>query len=320
MRAGSLDIDDRQRQQNVRFVRAYEAKTPPSSPSSPSSPSRPRVLVSAFGPFPPHAINASAEVLATLAGVPPHRAELFEAGDERDTPGRHVRVDDVTIGLDDDAPCDLRAVILPVFWDVAPFVLVREIAAFRPDVVLMTGVAGDAQPIHLERGARNVRSSRLDASLRASPRGPALLPGAAVERLVPFPFDEARRAAVQVLDRALAATPTLASVTTTVQVAAPRDDNAYLCNQVTYLVDHALAHGGETLALLRSSDAAEGVSLALPEGLQDVPRAFVHWPSRIGEHRDAGAAMLRALLAVAVASRVSRLSPRATECARPVMR
>ncbi len=287
MRAGSLQVDARQHQAHVAFARDYVA-----TPAPPRS-ARRRVLVSGFGPFPPHAINATTDLVAALADV----AGVAGVAPLRDRDGELV---------------ELRTVVVPVLWDVAPIVLVREIEAFRPDLILMNGIARDEQPIWLERGARNVRSLRDDASGTARPaeRELVVVHEGAPERRLDFPVDDVVAAAAIALEREVVATPALAAVAPSVVAIEPRDDNGFLCNQVTYVVDHALAHGGETLSMLRCG-GDESVLLMLPTGLAHVPRAFVHWPARIGAHVAAGGRILRVMVETALGT---------AECAPALMR
>ncbi|MEO7094260.1 MAG: hypothetical protein ABI175_13475, partial [Polyangiales bacterium] len=96
-------------------------------------PRRKRVLVSGFGRFPQHGINATATLVCRLAGVePPRPASVGGDADAVDDPAAHVLVADFTMTLPRAGLVDARAVVLPVFWDVAAIIALREIDAFDP--------------------------------------------------------------------------------------------------------------------------------------------------------------------------------------------
>jgi len=166
---------------------------------------------------------------------------------------------------------------LPVFWDLASVIALREIDAFAPDVVLMNGIGRDDQPIVLEASASNRASPREDASLRVFGSGHEIVLGG----------DPVRRVSCAAQRVAAAAG---------IEVAEARAANVYLCNQLTYLVDHVMAHPDRTLRLLRAAEDDAGVDVATRD-LRATPRMFVHWPANLGGGRlDAGLDVVRSLL------------------------
>lgn len=254
-RTAVLSGDVAQHAANVAFARAYRGR------SFAGQRSRPRVLVSGFGRFPAHDVNATATLVCALAGVEPPRvpAVALEAG-LVDDPSRHVVVADFVMDLPRAGAVDARAIVLPVFWDVAAVVLLREIDAFQPDVVMMNGIGRDEQPIVLEQGALNRAAAREDGSLRVRSSGDEIVIGGPAVRVLGCAAREVALAAGMELGEA-------------------RADNAYLCNQLAYLVDHAMARPRVPLCVLRRTADDPGLALSLDHDLRTTPRMFVHWPA-----------------------------------------
>ena len=201
----------------------------------------------------------------------PRLPEVPRSAGSVDDPARHVVVADFTMTLPHAGEVDARALVLPVFWDVAAVVALREIDAFAPDVVMMNGIGRDEQPIVLERSALNRAAARDDASLRVRGSGSEIIEnGARVRHLA---------CAAEVISAAAG-----------LEVGAAREDNAYLCNQLTYVVDHVLAHPGRALQLLRRSPDDDGVMLTMTRDFSAIPRFFLHWPASLAGPRLEGAA------------------------------
>ena len=72
-----------------------------------------------------------------------------------------------TIVLAGAGPVDVCAMILPVYWDLAAILVAKEIDAFRPNLVLMNGVAVVA-------AAAKVKPPKASRATRARPKAKAL--------------------------------------------------------------------------------------------------------------------------------------------------
>jgi hypothetical protein len=262
--------------------------------------------VTAFGRFAGHPVNASANIACALLG----KAATFPpppGDDTPDDPATHVQQLSGTIDLPRAGAIDLHVLVLPVMWDLAAMLALFAAARVRPDAMLMNGVAGPRCAIGIESTASNLAAVRDDASGRLRPRVDA--GGGGPVPILPH-VDERRRAltidAARVRRAALAAHAThaatvergqrLDAIAPTVEVLSGRDENVYLCNQIAYLVERALAHPERTLRLLRD-ERDVGVDVAMDPPLARIPRGFVHWPSTlVGAHVAAGAHLLRAML------------------------
>lgn len=111
---------------NEAAARAIEAY----SPVCRASGSGKKVLLTGFRPFAGESRNVSGELVSAMSEG--RQTATLQAG------GRPVQV------------C---FVILSVTWDVAPAIVVKEMTAFKPDLVLMTGASD--KTIRLETFARN---------------------------------------------------------------------------------------------------------------------------------------------------------------------
>ena len=117
----------------------------------------PHVVLSAFGPFPGVPRNATAEIvraIAASAGIalraPSFRAPEFALGRGE-------------LALPSGRACRCSLLILPVVWDAAAALVAKEARASRASLVVMTGVAGPAQPIFVEAVATGARTASRDA-------------------------------------------------------------------------------------------------------------------------------------------------------------
>ncbi len=229
--------------------------------------SSPRVLLTGFGAFPGVARNATGLLVSRLvpglayADAP---GALASARGELRLGRRCVRV---------------TGMVLPVAWEEAGTLVLREIRALRPHVVIMNGVAGPAQPLWIERGAGASRVRKVDA------RGalPAELATPRRTCRVHMPAHALLRAARAAIAREAG---TLGAVMPSARLVAPREDNAYVCNDTTHVVTRGLS----------------------PRRGMGVPRGivwtFLHWPSGLGEqHLPACERVLGAVLAAALPAR-----------------
>jgi len=302
---------------NVRFAESYVARCAPPE-LQPGEERRLRVLVTGFGRFLENRENATGRIVSTL--VPDLVYPLTDppAPGEIDEPAAQLSVALSTIDLPGVGEVDVCAMVLPVFWDLASFLVIQEAQAFQPDLVLMNGIAGGSQPIWMELGSTNAAVALPDGS-------GILLPIAdGTPLLADLPEEEQARGLLMSWDEVRAATEariaTLAEETDAEGVAFgellsgvryagyPRSSNTYLCNNTTFVVSWAMDHPGETFRLLEPSDPREGgptgLDVRLDADLRGVPRDFVHWPSRLsGEHLDRAAQVMGTILDAQLAAR-----------------
>lgn len=295
----------RQFRRNVAFAEGYTSVC--AAPEQGST--RPRVLVTGFGRFMTNRANATGEMVSELLAELTYPLTDPPAPGEVDDPAPQTRVAQGLVTLDGVGQVDVCAMVLPVFWDLSAVLVLAELAAFRPDVVVLNGIAGTRQPLWLELGARNEATASPDGSNVLAPEeGSPLLATAAeadfgLANLLSW--EPVRLAAERALGE-LADTPEegepFGDVLQGVRFAGyPRASNTYLCNNTTYVVGYAMDHPGQVLTLLEPSHPRPGdppgVRVELPAGFEATPRVFVHWPSRLdGAHRSAGVAVLRAML------------------------
>lgn len=296
---------------DVGFATSYVSRC--GKPSA-SAPSRPRVLVTGFGRFLENETNATGQMVSRL--VPGGRYPLTHAPATGavDFPADQVSVTRATITLPKTGEVDVCAVVLPVHWDLAAILTIKEIDAFAPRFVLMNGIAGDVQTVWIELGSVNRGMTLKDGSDLLTPRPPS---GQSFSPLVPSAsaadtkrglllswtaVESAARASIVAHGDDLEAGRTFSSIALGVELGGfPRGGNTYLCNDITYLVNYAMGYPGRTLTLLQASRPLAGkanrVRLALSRDLRSVPRVFMHWPSTLaGRHLDAGADVMKAVI------------------------
>ena len=241
-----------------------------------SAAAEPRVLLSGFAAFPDTPRNATEEMVRGLGiELRAGRAAGFAVGRGR------VRLPSGRFAL-------ASVMVLPVVWDAAAMLVAKEARAFRPTVILMSGVARPVQPLLVERAASPVRAGAGDAwGLRPARRVPF-----AGARPLPLRFEVVEHAAREAIESEVRETPALGEVLLGVAAGQARADNAYVCN--------ATAHGVVTL-LRRSARMLR--SRSVPDGLRAerallgrVDCGFLHWPRDLA--RDHVAACGRVLLGV----------------------
>ncbi len=293
---------------NVSFARRYRARC-----VAGASP-RPRVLVTGFGRFLDNVTNVSGEVVSALVpGTLYPMTERPPVGTV-DDPAPQTAVTQATVTLPGVGAVDVCAMVLPVYWDLAAILALKEAQTFAPDLVVMNGIAGPAQDLWLELGSVNRAMVLRDGSDTLVPRAPT---GRSYARLVPsalesdnlrgmlLSWDDVRAAAEQRIAAAAEVTSdgrALRDVLPGVKFGGfPRDGNTYLCNNISYVVNYAMDHPGRALTLLQASVTRRGVpnrvTVQVDRDLRRVPRVFVHWPSLLaGEQINAGADVLRAMI------------------------
>jgi pyrrolidone-carboxylate peptidase len=287
-----------QHQANLAFARDYQPC------ASVGSRRRKRVLVTGFGRFRDNPVNASGLCVSKLCPDLRYPYTAVPAAGEVDAPEAQTAAALGTISLDGIGEVDVCGMVLPVFWDLAAVLVLTEIAAFEPDLVIMNGIRSPRQPLWLELGAINRAARMEDGStvLRPIDDGVPLVPMASARELTRGNL-ASWRALRRAARTAIALRPALGEVMPGAQLAGfPRATNTYLCNNVAYVVGYLLDHPGETVRLLEASRlhdrGCEGLDLSLDADLSRVPRLFVHWPGAIDEGlAPAGAAVLKAMIA-----------------------
>lgn len=272
---------------------------------------RPRVLITGFGRFLENETNATGELVSSLVGARYPRTSRPIGVDD---PAPQTAVTQRTITVAGVGAVDVCAMVVPVFWDLAAILAIKEIDAFAPDLVVMNGIAGPSQPLYLELGGVNRAMTLEDGSDVLHPQ-PA--DGATFAKLVPSALasDEKRsnllswNAVKSAASRSIAAHRndveggrTFGSILSGVQLAGfPRGGNTYLCNNLAYVVGYAMAYPNRTLTLMQASIPLAGrisrVRVKIARDLRATPRVFMHWPSTLtGAHIPAAADVVRAAI------------------------
>ncbi len=292
---------------NVAFATQYRARCVGGG-------TRPRVLITGFGRFLDNTENATGRLVSTL--VPAARYPLTQPpGDGGvDLPGPQTSVGVSTVRLPTVGEVEVCAMVLPVYWDLAAILALKEIEAFDPDAVVMNGIAGGTQPLWIELGSVNRAMALRDGSDVLVPQPSAgqtyapLVPSASsgdMLRGMLLSWGPVRDAALEAIARRREVMEGGNRFGEVLQGARfggfPRDSNTYLCNNLTYVVNYAMAYPGRTLTLLQASIARRGsinrVTVRVRRDLRAVPRVFVHWPSTLrGRHLEAGGEVLAAML------------------------
>lgn len=292
---------------NVSFVEGYTARCDAGAERV-----RPRVLVTGFGRFLENKENATGRMVSEL--VPGLSYPLTEppALGEVDAPEAQTAVALGVVTLPDVGEVDVCGMVLPVFWDVASILVLKEAALFKPDMILMNGIAGDRQPIWLELGSVNAAVSLPDGSGTLAPveSGSKLVQEAPAEdkaRGLLLSWPEVRagaRAKIAALAEETDGEGTRFGdvVEGALLAGFPRSSNTYLCNNTTYVVNYVLDHPNDTFRLLEASDPREGgpthVDVRLGADLGPIPRVFVHWPRTLaGDHLTRGSQVMASVIA-----------------------
>ncbi|MBL8603502.1 MAG: hypothetical protein JNK72_16375 [Myxococcales bacterium] len=310
---------DRQRELLRRFAMGYRPQCRPELPTGRRR--LRRALVTAFGPYADVRDNASSAIVGMLVPGVAQALPLKPGPGVIEAPDARLAVASETVHLQHFGEARLCAMVLPSYWDLPGDLVLREIEAFQPDVVVMTGVSKRAREIILELGTVN-ESDELDddspAGFRLSPGrslpvldGPGQMQG---ERLpLVLSWSRVRRAmrrAWRAERDALEGPLRFDARVNDVRFGAyPRRLNRYLCNALAHAVNAGLAgqleesHFARTLAALESPRETLGWPLPRVTPRPSLPRVFVHFPSELaGRHREAAEAMLVALLAAQLAA------------------
>jgi hypothetical protein len=207
------------------------------------------------------------------------------------------------------------AMVLPVYWDLAPYLLAEEMRAFQPELVLMNGIAGFRQDTWVELGAVNRAKRLTDGSGISRPHdyGGPLVPDAeesesARPNLASWAaIKDALETTRDTHQEVLRGGTRFGDVVQGALLAGfPRLSNTYLCNNVTYTVGYLMDHHDEEVMLMEASHVRDddggspvdtGLPVTLGVDMSEVPRLFMHWSSNIeGDHIALGADMMRAAI------------------------
>jgi hypothetical protein len=288
---------------DVSFAKSYTARCKPSS-------TRKRVLVTGFGRFMSNTTNASGEIVAKLVpGLTYPMTEPPPAG-QVDDPAPQTAVALGTLKLPHAGEVDVCGMVLPVAWDLSAILALKEIESFRPDMVMMNGIAGSTQPIWLELGSVNRAMSAPDGSgtLEAAVEGSPLVksaPASETRRGLRLSWSAVRAAADEAIDAHHADVVNGQAfgdvLTGTAYAGFPRESNTYLCNNLTFVVGYLMDHRNVGVKLLSPSQkkkgAPTGVTVRLTHDESKVPRVFVHWPSSLSDgHLDIAADVMASMI------------------------
>lgn len=291
---------------NVAFARAYTPRCALPDDGAP------RVLVTGYGRFHSITTNATGKIVSALVPSARYPETRPAPAGQVEPPEEQLSVGVATLDLEGVGRVHVCGMILPVYWDLAAVLAAKEIAAIRPQMVIMNGVASSAQPLWLELGAVNkaVGDDSSGLSPVADRSGYAKIisnaPPSEESRGNLLAWERVRRAVDEARARHSAEVEGGASFGSILQEGAlyarfPRT-NTYLCNNITYVTGYLMDHGDRTVRLLQASARVSGkpndVRVTLGADLSRVPRVFFHWPSGLAtRHHAAGADVLRAAIA-----------------------
>ncbi|MCU0656681.1 MAG: hypothetical protein MUF64_15935 [Polyangiaceae bacterium] len=292
-----------QYQASLKFALGYKARCPATS-------GRPRVIVSGYGRFMSNRSNATGKMIQKLIPEALYPETDPPAPGEVDDPAPQTSVALGTLDLPGAGKVDVCAMILPVFWDLASILVLKEIQAFRPDLVLMNGIAGPAQPLWLELGSVNKAMNAPDGSnLLAPVEGSPLIPKASAAdqaRGLRMSWDAVKLAAEGAIavesDTQDEQGNALQDILSGAKFAGfPRPSNTYLCNNVAYTVNYLMGYPGRSVKLMQASQPRPGqpssISVKLTRDHRLTPRDFIHWPGSLSDRNlDAAARVLAAII------------------------
>jgi pyrrolidone-carboxylate peptidase len=298
---------------NVAFAHNYRSRCDLAAPGM-------RVLVTGYGRFQGNLDNATGRIVEALVGAP-YPSTQAPAFGLVDPPAQQTSVRTKTVSRRGVGPVSICGMILPVYWDLAPILLAREIEAFRPDFVVMNGVATGRLhlPMRVELGSTNIATTDApdgSGNLRAFDEG------AKVEtKVIPEgPKTIASLLAWERVRSALAAgvrkRAGLASNVTGVDFGGyPSSWLTYLCNNLIYVTNYLMDQPSLSVSLLhpavKRSALDVGVSVSLSDDYRSTPRVFIHWPDLPREnHADAAFALLEGIDAQLVSLRLGETPTR----------
>ncbi|MGH7280274.1 MAG: hypothetical protein ACRELY_02020 [Polyangiaceae bacterium] len=298
---------------NVAFALGYK-------PHCTQKSNRPRVIVTGFGRFLENADNATGRIVSAL--VPAAKYPETTApppgpdGWSVDPPAPQTSVAIGTVTLPNVGEVDVCAMIVPVYWDLSSILIAKEIDAFKPQMVLMNGIAGDSQDLWIELGSVNLAMTLQDGSDVLTPVPPAGQTQAPIvasaskadrARGLLMSWDNVKSAAKQAISAQADVTANgerFGDLVPGVLLGGfPRSSNTYLCNNTTYLINYLMGYPGRTVTLLKASKAVRGkpnyVKTSITDDARKVPRTFMHWAAKITDDKSfatAGAEIVKAVI------------------------
>ncbi|MBK6698056.1 MAG: hypothetical protein IPG50_38610 [Myxococcales bacterium] len=285
----------RQHDVNLAFARNYQARCP----TTPAS--RPRLLLTGF------VFNATGSMVGEV--VPEAKVSGGFRGGGVVAPATQLGVGSRLLRLPGvDADVEVCALTLPVAWDLAAVLVLRELDAFAPNFVMMNGIGGAREKVWLELGAMNAALVSEDGTNTIRPAGdpskyvPLVPSASADEYLRPnllswAAVQNAGRDAIAKASRRGGFGVSFDDVVFGVTLAGfPRGGNSFVCNNITYTVGYVMDHPEKATRLLESSRGDAGVDVRLSRDYSAVPRVFVHWPFEIApSFVGAGSDVLKAM-------------------------
>lgn len=272
------------------------------------------MLVTGFGRFLDNPTNATGKIVSTLVPAARYPETTPPEKGMVDLPEPQTSVARGTLTLPHAGEVDVCAMVLPVYWDLAAVLAIKEIDAFGPELVVMNGIAGPEQDLWIELGTVNRATKLRDGSDLIVPAVPSesqcahIIPSASKDDatrgtlLSWSAVLDAARAEITRQSGVVEAGSALGDILRGAKLAGfPREGNTYLCNNVAYAVNYAMSYPRRTLALMQASKARRGapnrVTVKTTRDLRAVPRVFMHWPSRLaGAHLASAASVMRAVI------------------------
>jgi pyrrolidone-carboxylate peptidase len=296
---------------NVAFANSYVPRCTPGS--------GPRVLVTGFGRFMDIEDNATGRIVSELVRQARYPETSPPEAGQIDPPAPQLSVGRSTIVLPKSGSVQVCAMILPVYWDLAAVLIAKEAEAFAPDMILMNGVAGAAQPLWFEMGSLNRAQASMDGSDLLSPiprvgqqEAKLVESDSESSRALYAPWKEMQAAAESAIEAESSVkegNKRFGQVLQGTRLAGfPRSSNTYLCNNVTYVTNYLLDHPGESIPLLQASkpiaNRLNEVRVTMRGDYRKTVREFLHWPSTLqGNHvRSARNVLLEVIDAALVAN------------------
>lgn len=151
---------------NARFAVGYAARCAVRS-------ARPRVIVTGFGRFLDNPTNATGQMVSALVPAAVYPVTESPAEGAPDLPAPQTSVAVGTVEVPGVGAVDVCAMVLPVFWDLAAILVLKEIERFQPSMVLMNGIASPRQDLRVELGSMNRAMTLPDGSDVLVPQPPA---------------------------------------------------------------------------------------------------------------------------------------------------
>ncbi|MFO0665183.1 MAG: hypothetical protein U0174_14610 [Polyangiaceae bacterium] len=291
---------------NVAFATSYAPKCTSGSGMTQ------RVLVTGFGRWQSSARNPSGLLVSALVPAAKYPVTAPPPAHQVDPPGPQLSVGKKTFFLPKSGSVEVCAMVVPTHWDLAAFLIAKEIASFKPSLVLMNGMAYPRQTLQFELGARN-RAGIAPAADGLSP-APAVgstdapliatAPASEFGRPNLMSWNAVRRSALETIAKNKAVPGQNGAFDTVLLGASfnrfPDPTNDFVCNNTTYVVGYLMDHPQPT-KLMEASVPLRGktnsLTLALPSGFENAPRDFLHWPSTLeGAQIGAAAEVLAAVI------------------------